>query len=102
MLKVEPLLIDFESIPKRSLSFGRSMESKNHSLSSHEEPNFKKRENQFPSFVIGIILKKFYFALYFFRPNTEAIIYASHLINELSSTMIGGKTPLDIWTGGAA
>ena len=30
------------------------------------------------------------------------IIYASHLINGLSLTAIGGKTPLDIWSGGAA
>ena len=33
---------------------------------------------------------------------TEAIVYAYHLINGLSSTTIGGKTPLDIWSGGAA
>ena len=33
---------------------------------------------------------------------TEAIVYASHLINGLSSTAIGGKTTLDIWSGGAA
>jgi len=32
----------------------------------------------------------------------EEIVYASHLINELSSTAIGGKTPLNIWSGGAA
>jgi len=32
----------------------------------------------------------------------EAIVYASHLINGLSSTAIGSKTPLDIWSGGAA
>jgi len=32
----------------------------------------------------------------------EAIVYASHLIDRLSSTAIGGKTPLDIWSGGAA
>ena len=32
----------------------------------------------------------------------EAIVYASHLINGLSSTAIGGKTLLDIWSGGAA
>ena len=31
----------------------------------------------------------------------EAIVYASHLINGLSSTVIGGKTLLDIWSGGA-
>ena len=30
----------------------------------------------------------------------EAIVYASHLINGLSSTAIGGKNPLDIWSGG--
>jgi len=28
----------------------------------------------------------------------EAIIYASHLINGLSSTVIGGKTPLKVWS----
>ena len=28
----------------------------------------------------------------------EAIVYASHLINGLSSTVIGGKTPLKIWS----
>jgi len=32
----------------------------------------------------------------------EVIVYASHLINGLSSTAIGGKIPLDIWSGGAA
>ena len=32
----------------------------------------------------------------------EALVYASHLMNCLSSTMIGSKTPLDIWSGGAA
>ena len=32
---------------------------------------------------------------------TETIIYASHLINRLSSTAIGDKTPLDVWSGGA-
>ena len=32
----------------------------------------------------------------------EAIIYASYLINGLSSTAIGGKTSLDIWLSGAA
>ena len=31
----------------------------------------------------------------------EALEYISHLINSLSSTAIGGKTPLDIWSGGA-
>ena len=29
-------------------------------------------------------------------------MYASHLINGLSSTAIGGKTPLKIWSGKAA
>ena len=29
------------------------------------------------------------------------IVHASHLINGLSSTAIGGKTSLDIWSGGA-
>jgi len=29
---------------------------------------------------------------------TEAIVYASHLINGLSSTEIGGKTPLEVWS----
>ena len=33
---------------------------------------------------------------------TETIVYASYLINGLSSTAIGGKTPLNIWSGGAA
>ena len=32
----------------------------------------------------------------------EALVYASHLMNLLSSTVIGGKTPLDIWSSGAA
>ena len=32
----------------------------------------------------------------------EAIVYASHLINRLSSTAIGGKTLLDIWSSRAA
>jgi len=32
----------------------------------------------------------------------EASVYASHLMNYLSSTAIGGKTPLDIWSGGVA
>jgi len=32
----------------------------------------------------------------------EAVVYASYLINGLSSTVIGGKTPLNIWSGGAA
>jgi len=31
----------------------------------------------------------------------EAIVYASHLINGLSSNMIGGKTPLEVWSGKA-
>ena len=31
----------------------------------------------------------------------QAIVYASHLINGLSSTAIGGKTLLDIWSSGA-
>jgi len=30
---------------------------------------------------------------------TEALEYASHFMNILSSTAIGGKTPLDIWSG---
>ena len=30
------------------------------------------------------------------------IVYASYLINALSSTAIGGKISLDIWSGGAA
>ena len=29
-------------------------------------------------------------------------MYASHLLNRLSMTAIGGKTPLEIWSGGAA
>jgi len=32
----------------------------------------------------------------------EAIVYASHLINGLSSTAIGGKTPLEVLSGKAA
>ena len=28
----------------------------------------------------------------------EAIVYASHLTNELLSTAIGGKTPLEVWS----
>jgi len=28
----------------------------------------------------------------------EAIVYASHLINGLSSTVIGGKTSLKVWS----
>jgi len=32
----------------------------------------------------------------------EAIVYTSHLINGLSSTVIGGKTPLEVWSAGAA
>jgi len=32
----------------------------------------------------------------------EAIVNASHLINGLSLTVIGGKTPFDIWSGGAS
>ena len=31
----------------------------------------------------------------------KEIVYASHLINGLSSTAIGGKTLLDMWSGGA-
>ena len=31
----------------------------------------------------------------------EAIMHASHLINGLSSTAIGGKTPLEVWSGKA-
>ena len=32
----------------------------------------------------------------------ETLAYASHLLKRLSSTAIGGKTLLDIWSGGAA
>ena len=32
----------------------------------------------------------------------KALEYASHLMNGLSSTSIGDKTPLDIWSGGSA
>ena len=32
----------------------------------------------------------------------EAIMFASHLLNRLPTTVIGGKTPLEIWSGGAA
>jgi len=32
----------------------------------------------------------------------EAMEYASHLMDRLSSTAIGGKTSLDIWSGGVA
>ena len=31
----------------------------------------------------------------------KALTYASHLLNRLPSTAIGGKTPLEIWSGGA-
>ena len=31
----------------------------------------------------------------------KTLVYASHLINCLSSTAIGGNTLLDIWSGGA-
>jgi len=33
---------------------------------------------------------------------SETIVYASHLINGLSSTAIGGKTLVNIWSGEAA
>jgi len=32
----------------------------------------------------------------------KAIVYASHLLNRLSTTVIGGKTSLEIWSDGAA
>ena len=32
----------------------------------------------------------------------EVIVYTSHLINGLSSTVIGGKTPLEVWSKKAA
>jgi len=32
----------------------------------------------------------------------EEIVYASHLLNELPMTAIGGKTPLEIWSSRAA
>ena len=32
----------------------------------------------------------------------DALTYGSHLLNRLLSTAIGGKTPLEIWSGGAA
>ena len=32
----------------------------------------------------------------------ETLKYASYLMNRLSLTAIGGKTPLDIWSGGDA
>jgi len=32
----------------------------------------------------------------------EAIVYASHLLNRLPTAVIGGKTPLKIWSGGVA
>ena len=31
----------------------------------------------------------------------KAIVYASHLINGLTSIVIGGKTPLEVWSGKA-
>ena len=31
----------------------------------------------------------------------EAIMHASQLLNRLSTTVIGGKTPLEFWIGGA-
>ena len=33
---------------------------------------------------------------------TKAIVYASHLLNRLLTVAIGGKTPLEIWSGGVA
>jgi len=47
----------FESILKRSLSFGQSTENKNHSPSPHKEPNLKQRGEPviLLSFVIRII-----------------------------------------------
>ena len=32
----------------------------------------------------------------------KAMVYACHLMNKLSSTVIDGKTLLDIWSGGDA
>ena len=32
----------------------------------------------------------------------RAMTYASHLINRLSSSAIGGKTPIEMWSGMAA
>jgi len=32
----------------------------------------------------------------------EALEYAIHLMNWLSSTATGGKTPFDVWSGRAA
>ena len=34
--------------------------------------------------------------------SAEAIVYDSHLLNRPLMTAIGGKTPLDIWSSGAA
>jgi len=49
--------LTFESVLKRSLTFSRSTEKKNHSPSLHEEPNLKQRGESYllPSFVIGIV-----------------------------------------------
>ena len=33
---------------------------------------------------------------------SEALEYAGQIINRLSSTVIGGKIPLNIWSGGVA
>ena len=30
----------------------------------------------------------------------EILVYATHLMNRLSSSVIGGKTLLEIWSGG--
>ena len=32
----------------------------------------------------------------------EALTYERHLLNRLPTTVIGGKTPLDVWSGRAA
>ena len=32
----------------------------------------------------------------------EALTYASYLVNRLPSSAIGGKTPMEVWLGGAA
>ena len=52
------------------------------------------------------LLKKVQYLLFYASlDNTlwaKVLMYASHFMNYLSSTAIGGKTPLDIWSGGAA
>jgi len=56
--KKSSFLITFREHLEESLSFGWSIENKNHFPSPHEEPNLKQRGESviFPTFVIGIFL----------------------------------------------